>query len=580
MAPSAPARSAAAPGAVASWVDAHARLVVAAFAVVYLAVTLPIAARLPLDNDEYFTYYIARAHGLRGIWNALHSGAEQTPPLSHVLARVSMDVFGNTRIAIRLPELLAYLGASICLYAIVSARSSRLTGLVALVLPSATAAYLYAFDARSYALVLAFAAFALLCWQRAERADSRLPHLGLAVALALAVASNYYAVLLLLPLAFGQAVRTARTRRVDRLTVAAFGGAFVPLVAFLPLIEASRRYSAHFYGKASWRDPTDFYAWLTNTSFMSTHIFVAHDRALLALTLVAVALLLLALPRLPSGGVRLVLLGGAVALVPTVGLFASDPLFGVTSIYARELGVVLVLLTLAGLVVLRARSARPLYPSLAPDELAVAVGLVLFPLAAVLLAKAGTGAFQFRYALPAVIGAAILLPHALYRLVGGRSVICLVVLVGTTIGFLSYAVSERRLAGRVRAQQQEVFALLDQRAAGHLPILLAHPHDYLELASIAPRPLAPRLIYLSDPAASLRVNGTDTVELGLIELAKLSRLHVHDYGRYIARRPRFLVLVTFHQGRWNWLFPRLRADGMKIRLRASRGTIRLYEVGP
>ena len=92
-----------------------------------LAVTVPLAARLPLSNDEFFTYYIARAHGLNGIRRALESGAEQTPPLSHVLSRISMEIFGTSKLAIRLPELLAYLGFSLCLYAVVSYRRPRKT---------------------------------------------------------------------------------------------------------------------------------------------------------------------------------------------------------------------------------------------------------------------------------------------------------------------------------------------------------------------------------------------------------------------------------------------------------------------
>jgi 4-amino-4-deoxy-L-arabinose transferase-like glycosyltransferase len=566
--------------AAAAWVDAHARLMVAAFAVVYLAVTVPVATRSPLTNDEFFTYYIARAHGLGGLWRALKTGAEQTPPLSHVLSRVCIELFGNTRLAIRLPEVIAYLGASLCLYAFVQHRSSRLIGLVAMLIPSVTATYTYAFQARSYALVLAFAALALLCWQRTGSGDRGLPVAGLAIALALAVASNYYAVLLLLPLGLGQAVRNFRARRLDPSVVLAFGGALVPLVLFLPLIEASRKYSAHFYAKATWRDSADFFAFLTDTSLLPTNWFVAHDRALLALTLVAAATVVLVAPRLPTRGSRVLLLGVAIGIVPLVGLFASDPLFGVTSLYLHEGAVAVLVLGLAGYVVWRARSGRLAGPSVPPDELVAAVGLVLLPLATVVLAKAATGAFQFRYALPAILGVAILLALALYRLEAGRSVVGLLVLVVLTVGFVGYAMSEYRAAGRARAHQQEVFGFLEQRAGGRLPILLVHPHDYLELASIAPRPLAPRLIYLADVKDSLRRTGSDTVERGLIEMAKLGPLHVRDYRRFIAGRPRFLALVTFHHGTWNWLFPQLRADGFAIKLRASRGDIQLYDVGP
>jgi len=562
----------------AAWVEAHARLVLAAFTALYLAVTVPLAARLPLSNDEFFTYYIARAHGLNGIRRALESGAEQTPPLSHVLSRISMDIFGTSKLAIRLPELLAYLGFSLCLYAVVSYRRPRLIGLLAVLVPAVTVAYTYAYEARSYALVLCFGALALASWQRCNSARRRLAVGGLVCALALATASNYYAVLLLFPLALAEGVRALQARRLDVPVWLAFGGAFVPLVVFLPLIRASHKYSAHFYSKATWHDPTDFFAYLTKTSLLPAKVFVDHDRSILALTLLAVAVVIVAVRRLPRGS-GLVAFGIAIVVVPLAGLLVANALG--TTLYVREGALVVALGVLAAYVVYRARAVEGLDGRLEPAELAAALGFILLPLATVVLAKAATGAFQFRYALPAVIGAAVVLPVAFRRLEFDRPAAALVMLALLSVSWLGYAVSENRRASRAIERQATIFRFLEDETAGNRrPILLAHPHDYLELASVAPAALAPRLIYLADPQAALRRNGSDTVDLGLQEMRKLGPLHVHDYGPFVRRRPRFLALVTFHHGDWNWVFPQLRADGMKIKLRAARGDLQLYQVGP
>jgi 4-amino-4-deoxy-L-arabinose transferase-like glycosyltransferase len=563
--------------AAAVWVETHAKLVLGAFSALYLALTIPIAARLPLSNDEFFTYYIARAHGLNGIRRALESGAEQTPPLSHVLARIALALFGNSKLALRLPEVLAYLGASLFLYAFVTRRSSRLYGLIAVLVPAVTLAYAYSYEARSYALVLLFGAFALLCWQRCDSSRRRLALAGLALGLALATASNYYAVLLLLPLGLGEALHALRARRVRFAVWLAFGAAFVPLVVLLPLIRASRKYSAHFYSKATWHDPTDFYAFLTKTSLMPARVFVDHDRAIIGLAVVAIALLVLVVPRLPVRGPALVGLGSAIVLLPLGGLLVANAL-GVT-LYWRELALVMVLAVLAAYVVHRARQGT-LGPRIPPHELAAATGFILLPLATVVLAKSATGAFEFRYALPAVIGAAVVVPLALSRLERARPAVGLLLLAVLFVGWLGYAVSENRRASSAIERQQTIFRFLETRTGMRLPILLVHPHDYLELASIAPRPLAPRVIYLADPQAALRRGGSDTVELGLEELRKLGPLHVYDYGRFVGRRPRFLALVTFHHGDRTWVFPQLRADGMTIRLRESQGDLQLYDVAP
>ena len=74
----------------------------------------------------------------------------------------------------------------------------------------------YASEARGYGLVLGFATLALLCWSRAAADERRKVFIPLlACSVAAAVASHYYAILILVPLGAGELTRTWIKRKVD-----------------------------------------------------------------------------------------------------------------------------------------------------------------------------------------------------------------------------------------------------------------------------------------------------------------------------------------------------------------------------
>jgi len=564
---------------VAAWLEAHAVVVIVAFAAVYAVATAALAWRKPLGNDELFTYLIARVPSLGDLWRALESGAEQTPPLSHLLTRASFGLFGRGHLAARLPELVAFLVFCLCSYAFVARRSNRLYGLVAMLFPTVTVAYFYAFEARAYALVLAFGSLALLSWQLAtEGVRRRAALMGLAASLALATASNYYAVLLLLPLGLGELVRTRATRRIDRAVWLSLAGALVPLIAFEQLIRASRSYSAHFWGHASWRSPTNFYAFLVSTRL--TGKLLDRDLALLALTALALALVVLATRRrLPSSGRDLAALCLGVGVLPTLGLLAAGAL-GTITLHRREAVAAVLLLALASYVAVRARSGRPLLDGPPAHEVAAAAGFLLIPLASAVLAAAVTHAYVPRYALPAAIGFSVLLPLALYRLEGQHPSVAVGVLAVLGACFLLVLVADWRGLTRTNARREQAFRFLEREAHGTQPILIADPHDFLELSHSPPRTLGQRFVYLADPQASIRAKGEDTAERGLLELRRIAPLRVYEYRAYLARHTSFLAFASRGPTELSWVLPALRADGRRVRLKAVAGDRALYEVGP
>jgi hypothetical protein len=180
-----------------------------------------------------------------------------------LITRAAVTLFGGSHLAIRLPEILGFWVMSLCLFQFVSKRSSALYGCVAMLFPLVTEACYYATEARSYALVLGFSGLSLLCWQAAAEGHARKRSLvGLAASLAAAVSSHYYAVLLFVPLAIGEGIRSRSLRRLDLPIWLALGSAMTPLLLYLPLIERSRTDSATFWAQPSWGAIPSFYSQL------------------------------------------------------------------------------------------------------------------------------------------------------------------------------------------------------------------------------------------------------------------------------------------------------------------------------
>ena len=233
------------------------------FSLIYLISTGVLASKKPMWNDELYTFHMVRLPNLSDIWSALLTAGEQIPPLFYVITRMSLDLFGVSELTIRFPEIAGFWVMSLCLFRFVARRYSALYGFVAMLFPFVTKAYSYAYEARPYGLVLGFAGLALVCWQSAAEGHSRgLSLVALAVSLGAAVSSHYYAVLLLMPLAAGEAVRSISRRRLDVPVWVAFGSGMVPLFLFVDLIQQAKAQSAIFWARLHWGVTLHFYHWL------------------------------------------------------------------------------------------------------------------------------------------------------------------------------------------------------------------------------------------------------------------------------------------------------------------------------
>jgi hypothetical protein len=500
------------------WCEDHAPAGLAVVLTLVATFGVATAARLPLWNDELFTYYFGHLPGLDALWGELSRGAEQTPPGFYLITRASIWAFGSSPLALRLPEIVGFVVACAFLYLVVRRRSSPLAGLVAALILGTSSTRAYAVEARPYALVLGLSAVALWSWQRAAEhgRQRRLALVVLGLSLAGAVSSHYYAVLLLGPFAVALVVRARTDGRFDWPAALALGGGIVPLVVFSPLLASAADYAATFWAVPTWAQSLEFYGGLAPVALP----------AVSAVSLPVVA-----------GGVTLA------ALVIVAGV-------------VRQRGVSFLL------------SSAPVH------EWVLYGALALLPVAGVVIAKLVTGAYVARYVLPAVLGLAALVALVVHRLdrripvAAPAAGVLLVVLVTVAAADLSAAGAEaqRRLA---------TVAFLDANSGGR-PVVVASAHEFFELSHDIARRGGPELRYLADPDLALTVLGTDTIELGLVQLQEFAPLQLRDFDGYLRTHDDFLLFGA--ELDWDWTTEVLRERGYRFEVQAAFGAVPLYRV--
>ena len=204
-----------------------------------------------LWHDELFTLYASQLSP-SALWEALADGLDLQPPLGYLVTRITTSTLGDGLVAMRVPSLVGFGLGCVCLGLFVKRRVGLAGGTVALLVPSVTAGYDYAYEARPYGMLLGLTGVALLLWQATERPRSRLlAALGLAIALAVAVSLHYYGVLLVAPLAVGESLRIRRGTPGGIPVWLAMAAGCAPLLAYLPLMGAASEYGALFWTRPS-----------------------------------------------------------------------------------------------------------------------------------------------------------------------------------------------------------------------------------------------------------------------------------------------------------------------------------------
>ncbi|HEX7363124.1 MAG TPA: glycosyltransferase family 39 protein [Bryobacteraceae bacterium] len=292
-----------------------------AFSALYLSTTLLRAHEKLFWYDEIFTVLECRLSPAAE-WQALTHAVDQNPPPFYLVTQASEWLFGGNEIGARMPEILAFWILSLCLFSYVRRIAGTAAGFTAMALPMLTGAYYYAYEARPHGLVLGFAGLCLICWRTANTSGRRRALWWTAFAACLfgALMMHCYALLLAVPFAIAEIVRSAMDKRI-RIRV------WLALV--LPIIAACALYVPLYIGYRHAVAGTDFIATFP-PSVRQLRGFYAF---LLAPCLIVLLLLLVTVaighPRSAedTGGNR----GGRSMLEPAVLAcgFLALPLFGI-----------------------------------------------------------------------------------------------------------------------------------------------------------------------------------------------------------------------------------------------------------
>jgi hypothetical protein len=230
------------------------RLLPAGIALLFVCVTFSQAYFKLLWGDEFVTLWIGQQRSFSGIWRALAAGADPNPPLMHVLSWWSTALFGIGAVAVRLPSIAAMGLGLVCLWVFLRRRVAPVYVAAGCLALMTTRGFDYAYDARSYSLLMGFAMAALLLWSLSVEAQGwrRAALLvGQAVALAAGISSNYYGVLAFFPVLAGE-IRYSFVSKNWR-----FGAWIAALCASLPLVAYLRliRLNIGEFGPHAWNKP-------------------------------------------------------------------------------------------------------------------------------------------------------------------------------------------------------------------------------------------------------------------------------------------------------------------------------------
>ena len=275
--------------------ERHPPVLFALFSVAFFASTAVRSTYKPFWHDEIYTILLTGLPSISTMWAAVRDGVDLAPPLNLLVTRGVRAVAGVGPIVTRLPPMLGFWLMTLVLFEMVRRRAGAVLALSGVLLSCYTAAYRYAYEARAYGLMLGLFALALFSWSEAAAGRRRAIYLPLlTTALAAGVWNHYFAVLAYLPVAAGEAVRTARARRADVRLWTAVVASMLAALPLRSLLARSASQASTFWMSASLADIGPAYRFLVEP-LIATRFFVTGG--------VVAALLLVAFFR-PSSGMR------------------------------------------------------------------------------------------------------------------------------------------------------------------------------------------------------------------------------------------------------------------------------------
>lgn len=444
--------------------------------------------------DELITLHIAQLPNAHAIWDALARGADPNPPLIHLLVHASRRLFGEGEFALRLPAVIGYWIGAASLFAFLRRRIPGTWAIAGTVLSMAMAAFDYSYESRSYALFYGFAMAAVWCWsETADRHNSavrrRVSLAGMALALALGICTNYFAVLAFLPIAGGELARTWRKAADRRLE---FG------------LESVASWSAAFLRTIDWRVWAAMFAALL--PLLAFRSLIAHSIAEFA----PYAWNKVSLDQVTDSYTEMV----EMALYPILALLLFW--FSIRVMSSMCAGCrARIRPRWVGELATESRSTRP---AVAPYEAVAVFLLMAYPILGYIVASVHGGMLSPRFVIPVCFGFAIAGVLAAYRVFGRFAGVGVMMLCACAAWFVArecfvgyWYVEQKQCFYKVLHTLPEAEATVPAGA----PIVIPDPLLALTFRHYAPRDLAERVVFPVDFPAIRLYRGDDSPEENL-----------------------------------------------------------------
>ena len=195
-------------------------------------------------------------------------------------------------------------------------------------------------------------------------------------------------------------------------------------------------------------------------------------------------------------------------------------------------------------------------------EIAAVAAAVAIPAVQIIVAMTSTGVFVSRYAMLALPGICIALALTLFRLVPSAA-IHLAAAVALTAGFAQAATYRPAFTNPARARPA-----LMRLLTGDRPVLITGGLVYLQLWYYTPPAMRGKLQYIVHPGAARHFTGSDTIDRGLIGLAKWTPLPIVEPRPFVTAHREFIVYWAGAGWLVQWL-QEGKADMDKIEVEAN-----------
>jgi len=469
--------------------------------------------------DEVLAVTAAREPTLSGVWQAIWSGTDFSPPTYHFLLHGLTNAVGaDSRLLWRLPSILSIYGAAVCMYLfLLRSQLSRPAAVLGFSIVLGFDLFDYAIQVREYAMLVFGLAAALLLWSEiGDTRSGKSKAFGLWLVLSACLCIHFYGFIEVAAVGAAELIYSIGRKRiriavwVALLLTLPVEAALFPLARHLAMFNNGDNIALSYYAKPS-----------LDAFFVATYEVVEGGSAGAAFLLVVLVLVCAALP------------GGRVE-----GRAASAQSVRGGVVGSLKLRIVLIALCL-----------------LPPTAFAFSVFV--------------TKSFSARYMAVGALIPAIAVPWVLDMLPWRRA---------TTVAIVPLVAAMLVLRAQAPHPIAQAMAVLT-KAAPPLPIIVGEGLLYIELMEAVDPGTRAKLVYLTRTAGAVSPDPTNENEV--IRLAGLNpEYRVRDEAAFLATHERFYVLSRPHMST-DTTTPSLVAKGLlKNPLDAEHGVLLFLSSAP